>query len=50
MWNRGIAIYEGEMKEKVIVLRELHKAIIYTTKLSKQVTEVHVSTSSIRTK
>jgi hypothetical protein len=35
------------MKEKVVVLRELHKAIIYTTKMSKQVTEGHVSTAFI---
>jgi hypothetical protein len=25
------------MKQKVVVLRELHRAIIYTTKMSKQV-------------
>jgi hypothetical protein len=45
--NGGIAIHGGEMKEKVVVLMELHRAIIYTTKLSKQVTEDHVSTAFI---
>jgi hypothetical protein len=35
------------MKEKVVVLRELHGAIIYTTELSKQMTEVYVSTAFI---
>jgi hypothetical protein len=35
------------MKEKAVVLMELHRAIIYTTKLSKQVTEDHVSTAFI---
>jgi hypothetical protein len=36
-----------EMKEEVDVLRELHRAIIYTTKLSEQVMEVHVSAAFI---
>jgi hypothetical protein len=31
------------MKEKVVVLRELQRAIIYTRKLSKQAMECHVS-------
>jgi hypothetical protein len=35
------------MKEKVVVLRELHRAIIYTTKLNKPVTEGHMSTAFI---
>jgi hypothetical protein len=38
MWE-----WEG-MKEKVVVLRELHRAIIYTIEMSKQVTDGHVST------
>jgi hypothetical protein len=29
-------------EKKVVVLMELHRAIIYTTKMSKQVTESHV--------
>jgi hypothetical protein len=33
-------------REKVVVLRELQRAIIYTRELSKQVTEGHVSTVS----
>jgi hypothetical protein len=36
-----------EMKEKVVVLRELHRAIIYTTELSKQAMEGHVNTAFI---
>jgi hypothetical protein len=43
----GIAIHGGEIEEKVVVLRELHRAIIYTTEMSKQVTEDHVSTAFI---
>jgi hypothetical protein len=43
--NAGIAIYKGEMKEKVIVLRELLRVIIYTRELSKQAIEGHVSTT-----
>jgi hypothetical protein len=31
------------MKEKVVVLRELQRAFIYTNELSKQVIEGHVS-------
>jgi hypothetical protein len=34
-------------REKVVVLRELHRAIICTPKLSKQVMEDHVSTAFI---
>jgi hypothetical protein len=34
-------------REKVVVLRELQRAIIYTRELSKQVTESHVSTAFI---
>jgi hypothetical protein len=33
----------GNGEEKVLVLRELQRAIIYTRELSKQVTEGHVS-------
>jgi len=29
-------------EKKVVVLRELHRAIIYTTEMSKQVTKSHV--------
>jgi hypothetical protein len=35
-------VNSSERKQKVVVLRELHKAIIYTTKISKQVTKGHV--------
>jgi hypothetical protein len=35
-----------ERRQKVVVLRELHRAIIYTTKMSKQVTKCHVRCSS----
>jgi hypothetical protein len=31
-----------ERKQKVVVLRELHRAIIYTTKMSKQMKKSHV--------
>jgi hypothetical protein len=34
-------------REKVVVLRELQRVIIYTRELSKQVTEGHVSTAFI---
>jgi hypothetical protein len=34
-------------REKVVVLRELQRAIIYTREMSKQVTEGHVSTAFI---
>jgi hypothetical protein len=33
------------MKEKVVVLRELQRAIIYTRELNKQAIEGHVSTA-----
>jgi hypothetical protein len=36
-----------DIGERVVVLRELWRAIIYTTELSKQVTEGHVSTAII---
>jgi hypothetical protein len=32
----------SERKQKVVVLRELHRAIIYTTEMSKQVKKSHV--------
>jgi hypothetical protein len=35
-------VNSSERKQKVFVLRELHRAIIYTTKMSKQVTKSHV--------
>jgi hypothetical protein len=35
-------VNSSERKQKVVVLRELHRAIIYTTKMSKQVTKSHV--------
>jgi hypothetical protein len=35
------------MREKVVVLRELQRAIIYTSTLSKQAIEGHVSTAFI---
>ena len=31
-----------ERRQNVVVLRELHRAIIYTTNISKQVTKSHV--------
>jgi hypothetical protein len=31
-----------ERRPKVVVLKELHRAIIYTTKMGKQVTKSHV--------
>jgi hypothetical protein len=36
-----------ERREKVVVLRELQRAIIYTRELSKQAIEGHVSTAFI---
>jgi hypothetical protein len=33
------------MKEKVVVLRDLHRALICTAKLSKQAMEGHVNTA-----
>ena len=38
---------EKKIKEKVVVLRELQRAIIYTSTLSKQAIEGHVSTAFI---
>jgi hypothetical protein len=35
-------VNSSEKKQKVVVLRELHRAIIYTTKMSKRVTKSHV--------
>jgi hypothetical protein len=35
-------VNSSERKQKVIVLRELHRAIIYTTKISKQIEKSHV--------
>jgi hypothetical protein len=35
-------VNSSRRKQKVVVLRELHKAIIYTTKMSKLVTKSHV--------
>jgi hypothetical protein len=32
-------VNRSERKQKVVVLMELHRAIIYTTKMSKQVTK-----------
>jgi nicotinic acid phosphoribosyltransferase len=32
-----------ERRQKVVVLKELHRAIIYTTEMSKQVTRSYVS-------
>ena len=42
--NLGVGSETGQTsrEKKVVVLRELHKAIIYTTKMSKQVTKSHV--------
>jgi hypothetical protein len=40
--NGGISIHGEEMKEKVLVWMELHRAIIYTTEMSKQVTKKHL--------
>jgi hypothetical protein len=45
--NEGIAIQRGEMREKVVVLRELQRAILYTSKLSKQAVEGCVSAAFI---
>jgi recombinational DNA repair protein RecR len=33
---------DAKREKKVVVLVELHRAIIYTTKMSKQVTKSHV--------
>jgi hypothetical protein len=46
-WNAGIATHGGEDEEKVVILRELQRAFIYTSTLSKQAIEGHVSTAFI---
>jgi len=38
----GFETGQTSREKKVVVLRELHRAIIYTTKMSKQVTKSHV--------
>jgi hypothetical protein len=38
VWDRT----DAKREKKVVVLMELHRAIIYTTKMSKQVTKSHV--------
>jgi hypothetical protein len=45
--NEGIAIQREEIGEKVIKLRELQPAIIYTSTISKQAVEGRVSTAFI---
>jgi hypothetical protein len=35
-------VNSSERKQKVVVLRELHRAIIYTIEMSKQVNKTHV--------
>jgi hypothetical protein len=45
--NEGIAIQREEMGEKVVALRELQPAIIYTSIVSKQAIEGRVSTAFI---
>jgi hypothetical protein len=35
-------VNSSERKQKVVVLRELYRAIIYTTEMSKQVKKSHV--------
>jgi hypothetical protein len=41
--NYILSVGTEKRREKVVVLRELQRAIIYTRELSKQVTEGHVS-------
>jgi hypothetical protein len=43
--NEGIAIQREELGEKVIELRELQPATIYTSTISKQALEDRVSTA-----
>jgi hypothetical protein len=38
VWNRA----DVKREKKVVVLMELHRAIIYTTEMSKQVTMSHM--------
>jgi hypothetical protein len=40
-----ITVRTEKRREKVVVLRELQRAIIYTRELSKQAIEDHVSTA-----
>ena len=47
-WNGGIAIMEDKMKQKVVVLRELQRAIMYTSTLIKQAIKGHVSTVFVK--
>jgi hypothetical protein len=35
-------VNSSERKQKVVVLRELHRAIIYTIEMSKQIKKSHV--------
>jgi shikimate kinase len=42
-----ITVRTEKRREKVVVLRELQRAIIYTRELSKQAIEGHVSTAFI---
>jgi hypothetical protein len=37
---------QGRTRKKAIILRELHRPIIYATKISKQVAQSHVRRSS----
>jgi hypothetical protein len=36
-------VNSSERKQKVVVLRELHRAIIYTSEMSKQIKKGHMS-------
>jgi hypothetical protein len=45
--NEGIAIQRQEMGEKIVKLRELQPAIIYTSTVSKQAVKGRVSTAFI---
>jgi hypothetical protein len=45
--NEGIAIQRQEMGEKIVELRELQPAIIYTSTVSKQAVKGRVSTAFI---
>jgi hypothetical protein len=40
--NLSDVVNSSERKQKVVVLRELHRAIMYTTEMSKQVKKSHV--------
>jgi hypothetical protein len=39
MWD---VVNRSGRKQKVVLLRELHRAIIYTIKMSKRVTKTHL--------